>query len=98
MLHYLLHFRCYRGKIDWWQTEKQAIEDEANRKRSEAQAGIPKAEARERSAIECRTTFNHPGQTAKATAAKVNTGAVARGDKLAKERPDLAACSPQLTS
>lgn len=33
---------------------------------------------------------SEPGKQAKAAASKTNKGAVARGDKLAKERPDLA--------
>ena len=32
---------------------------------------------------------DEPGKKAKAKASKTNPGAVARGDKLAKERPDL---------
>ncbi len=73
-----------------FQAEKRRITEQANKKRAEAQAGIPKAEIKERAGTECPPTSKHPERKAKAHSAKVNMGAVARGDKLAKERPDLA--------
>jgi N6-adenosine-specific RNA methylase IME4 len=87
---YLIWKHC-NEESDAWQGKQREIAEEANAKRSISQKGVPKAEAKKRSATECRTTFDrHKGQQAKATAAQVNPGAVARGDKLAKERPDLA--------
>jgi len=73
-----------------WQSEKQQIANEANAKRSASQKGVSKAEAKERARTECSRTSKTPDRHAKAALAKVNPGAVARGDKLAKERPDLA--------
>jgi hypothetical protein len=81
---YLIWKFCHENSAAW-QTEKQRIADEANRKRSEAQAGVPKAEAKERARTECPKTFEEPAKEAKATASKTNPGAVARGDLLAKE-------------
>jgi hypothetical protein len=71
-------------------TEKAHIRQGANRKRSEAQVGIPKEEMKERARTECSRTSDTPERKAKAAASKTNPGAVARGDKIAKERPDLA--------
>lgn len=81
-----------------WQAAQQAIRDEANRKRSEA------AKERERAedgtlvpgpvlqhSVAVLDSDPHPGLTTKAAASKTNKGAVARGDKLRKKRPDLAA-------
>lgn len=75
-----------------WQAEQRRIQDEANRKRSEAQKDVPKAEAAERAATTCGTTFKQPERSsaAKATASKTNRGAVERMDRLVRERPDLA--------
>ena len=70
--------------------QQQAIQDEANRKRSKTQKGVSKAEAKERAGTKCSRTSKQPERKAKAAASKTNPGAVARGDKLAKERPDLA--------
>lgn len=86
---YLIWKFCHENSATW-QAEKQRIAEEANRKRSEAQAGVPKAEAKERARTECPKTFEEPAKEAKAAASKTNPGAVARGDLLAKERPDLA--------
>ena len=74
-----------------WLAEKQRIADEANRRRSEAQKDVPKAEAVERARTECPKTYSEPAKEAKAAASNTNAGAVARGDALAKNRPDLAA-------
>lgn len=77
-------------KSNEWQAEQRRIQDEANRKRSKAQKGVPKAEAQERARTQCSRTSTTPERKAKASMARVNAGAVARGDKLVKERPDLA--------
>ena len=61
------------------------IQAEANRKRSESQKGVPKAEAKERATTKCCNTSDHrKGQQAKAAASKTSLVDVARGDKLAK--------------
>lgn len=78
-----------------WQSTQQQIANEANAKRSKAAKeqhakSNPRAGEKSGSRTECPTTKQEPGKQAKAAAAKVNPGAVARGDKLAKERPDLA--------
>lgn len=86
---YLIWKHCNEHSKAWLE-QKQAIAEEANRKRSEAQKDVPKAEIKERARTECPKTFSEPGKTARAAASKTNPGAVARGDKLAKERPDLA--------
>lgn len=81
-----------------WQAAQQAIREEANRKRSEAakeQHEVSNPRAGE-SLVVGQTvlppeTKEEPGKQAKAAASKTNKGAVARGDKLRKKRPDLAA-------
>ena len=50
---------------------------------------MPKAEAAERARTDSPNT-SEPGKEAKATASNTNKGTVARMDKLAKDRPDLA--------
>jgi len=89
---YLVWKLCHEHSEEF-QEEKRRIQEEANRKRSEA------AKRRERTE---EGTFEpvveqsvpqvdrHEGKKAKAKASKTNPGAVARGDKLAKDRPDLA--------
>ena len=54
------------GQSAAWQAEKARIQAEANRKRSEAQVGIPKEEIKERAETESCRTSKHP--EAKATA------------------------------
>lgn len=73
-----------------WLAKKRSIADEANRKRSAAQSGVPKSEIKERVRTECPKSFGEPGKQSKAAASKTNPGAVARGDLLASKRPDLA--------
>lgn len=70
-----------------WKAERNRIRDEANRKRSETQKG----KTGEPAETECCRTSTHPEAKAKATASKTNPGAVQRGDRLAREYPDLAA-------
>lgn len=73
-----------------WQLQRQAIQDAANRKRSDAQKGIPKAE-KERSGTTSATTFQvHVTREAKAAASKTDRGTVERMDRLCEQRPDLA--------
>ena len=78
-----------------WQAERERIAAEANAKRSKA------ADARRGKGgkLEAKPVVEHcvPQQVdrhkakrAKAAASKTNVGAVARGDKLDRERPDLA--------
>ena len=64
-----------------------AIQETANRKRSETQKGIPKAE-KEPSATTSGKTF-HAGSEAKAVASKSNRGTVERMDQLLRKRTDL---------
>ena len=72
-------------------TKQQQIADEANAKRSETQKGVPKAEAGERGSTICATRLGHEkGQIAKAEAASVGRGTVARGDALVAARPGFA--------
>lgn len=89
---YLIWKRCGE-QSEAWAAEQDGIKAEANRKRSEA------AKRRERKSdgtlasgsTDCRTTGRRDKTNqAKAAASKTNAGAVARGDKLEKEAPDLA--------
>ena len=87
-----------------WQAEQQRIRDEANQKRSEVakQRGRAKDGTFEShgepqdssSATTCGTTGQredrHEMSRAKALASRTNRGAVERGNKLVRERPDLA--------
>lgn len=88
---YLIWKHCHENS-DAWQAKKHGIADAANRKRSEAAKEQPRTER----GFDAKQVHGHSVRTpevtrpAKATAAKVNAGAVARGDKLAKDRPDLA--------
>lgn len=86
---YLIWKHCHERSEEHRETQRR-IAEEANRKRSKTQKGVPKEEAKERARTECPKTFAEPGKAAKAAASKTNPGAVARGDKLAKHRPDLA--------
>ena len=86
-----------------WQREREKIKDEANKKRSEANKGIPYApkggtrKPEGDKVVEQSVPLPFPSlarphlaRNAAAVASKTNPGAVARGEKLAKERPDLA--------
>lgn len=86
------------------QTEQQRIQEEANRKRSEKAKAQPRTEDGTKLTAEEQVVQQSVGtpakdknvaQSAKAAASKTNPGAVARGDKLAKERPDLAPGCPR---
>jgi hypothetical protein len=65
-----------------------------NRKRSEAAKGQPRTEDGLFQPVVQQTVAlpvkEHKATKAKAKASKTNAGAVARGDKLANDRPDLA--------
>jgi len=85
---------------DAWQAEQKRIQDEANAKRAEAakaqenranQHTKPEAvEVVPQSVAAPAKKTEHKTSATKAAASKTNRGAVERGDKLAKERPDLA--------
>ena len=106
---YLIWKHCTENS-EQWISVRQAIQDEANRKRSEAakerertEEGTFQPQVRhsvapmenEHKPVVGQSVLpvdkkQEPGKTAKATASKTNAGAVARGDKLAEQRPDLA--------
>jgi N6-adenosine-specific RNA methylase IME4 len=85
------------GQSEAWQAEQARIQEEANRKRSEAakaQHEVSKPYAGEKMVVEHSvpppSAKEHKKRKSKAAASKTNPGAVARGEKLIKERPDLA--------
>ena len=95
---YLL-WKFFHEQSDAWQTEKQRIADEANRKRSEAAKEQPRTETgfAGKQVVEqsvpppdASPEKAHKQRATKAKASKTNKGAVQRGDQLAAERPDLA--------
>ena len=82
---------------DEWQAEQKRIQDEANRKRSEATKVQPRSEdgTMQKKPVQPQTVTKPDysktkSSTAKATASKTNRGAVERMDRLDRERPDLA--------
>jgi N6-adenosine-specific RNA methylase IME4 len=94
---YLIWKFCYE-QSEAFQIKKKHIQEEANRKRSEAAKEQPRIKTETG-----KTVFDgqviqqsvvlpdhRKGQKAKASASKTNAGAVSRGDKLANDRPDLA--------
>jgi N6-adenosine-specific RNA methylase IME4 len=95
---YLIWKHCTE-ESDAWQAAKLVAKIKADEKRSEAAKGQPyapkggkrKAESEKvvRQSVE-QPTRRDKGNQAKASASKTNPGAVARGDKLAADRPDLA--------
>jgi N6-adenosine-specific RNA methylase IME4 len=91
---YLIWAECSENS-DAWQAKKKQIKAEADQKRSDTQKDVPKVQARERrndiqQNVGSRSGHTPPASKAKAAASKTNAGAVARGDQLRKERPDLA--------
>lgn len=74
-----------------WMRRQAEIRDEANRKRSEAQAGITKAEMAERERTTCAPTFKVDVREEAAKASNTNRGAIERQQALRERRPDLAA-------
>jgi N6-adenosine-specific RNA methylase IME4 len=92
---YLIWKHCHE-ESEAWQAQRQAIADEANAKRSVAAKEQPRTPDGKRLAeksgapTECRRS-SEPQTRAKAAASGTDAGSVARGDKLAKDRPDLAA-------
>lgn len=85
---YLIGKFCHE-QSEGWQVERARIRDEGNRKRSESQKGVSKADASERRGTQSTTTL-HVARESKAKHFGVNVGAVAKGDALAAKRPDLA--------
>lgn len=91
---YLIWKACHE-KSEAWQAEQQRIQDEANRKRSEAAKERERKEDGTLKASSVPTTSGKTGDknvgpAAKAAASKTNRGTVERMDRLVKERPDLA--------
>ena len=74
-----------------WQARQREIQEQANRKRSEKQKGIAKAE-KERASTTCGRSSAPRGKGTgeKAKASKTNRGAIERQATLRRERPDLA--------
>lgn len=92
---YLIWKFCTEQSEAWLSTQQQ-IANEANAKRSKAAKEQPRSEDGKRLARKQVVGQSdplpdkHKGRNAKASASKVSASTVARGDKLAKERPDLA--------
>jgi N6-adenosine-specific RNA methylase IME4 len=93
---YLIWKHCHE-QSEGWQAERKRITNEANEKRSKAAKGMPYAPkgGKRKDEKVVQQSVGEPSHTSKsskskASAAKVNPGAVARGDKLVKIRPDLA--------
>lgn len=91
-----LQNRLRGGNSPLWQlifqAEKRRIQEEANRKRAEAAREQPRTEMGVFQPVVEQSVpqpERHKSKPAKAAASKTNPGAVARGDKLVKERPDL---------
>jgi len=85
-----------------WAAKRQQIADEANRKRSEAAKGQPRTPDGNRLAEKqvVQQSVEQParrdkGNQARAAASKTNPGAVARGDKLARERTEYVPANPK---
>lgn len=87
------------GQSDKWVAEQDRIHAEANAKRSRAAKAQPRTADGRRLAegqvlqqsVAVPVDELHKGQYAKAVAAGVNAGAIARAEALANNRPDLAA-------
>jgi hypothetical protein len=87
--NYLIWKSCSE-KSEAWQVEQKRLRDEANRKRSEAQVGIPKAETKERKATSSGSTLTRDyakeqsakTSTVKAAASHTKRGTVERMDLL----------------
>lgn len=91
---YLIWKFCHE-QSEAFQGTQRKIAEEANRKRSEATKEQPRKDGKLAEKQVVQQTVEQParrdkGNQAKAAASKTNPGAVARGDKLAKHRPDLA--------
>mgnify|MGYP001281231179 CR=1 FL=1 len=94
----LIWKRCHE-QSEIWHAEQQRIQDEANRKRSEATKEQPRTEdglwqdkeaGGGTSSATTREPKEHKSRTAKAAASKTNRGTVERMDRLEHGRPDLA--------
>jgi len=91
---YLIWKFCHE-KSEGWVEKQAAIQEEANRKRSEAMKGVPYAPDGEKRKPEKKVDVQtvqepSPRREAKAALSNTNMGAVARGDALVEKRPDLA--------
>jgi N6-adenosine-specific RNA methylase IME4 len=90
---YLIWKFCSEQGDDFLKAKEQ-IKMDADRKRSEAAKERPRNETGTFQPVEQQSVAavdsEHPEYKAKAAMSQTNAGAVARGDKLAKERPDLA--------
>ncbi|MDX9763263.1 MAG: hypothetical protein RBT82_14545, partial [Desulfomonilia bacterium] len=90
-----LIWKVKNEKSTEWQAAREAIRDDANRKRSEATKAQPRTEDGTRLASgggtnSTTTSDPHKIRNAKAQASNTNKGAVAKGDYLYDRRPDLA--------
>jgi N6-adenosine-specific RNA methylase IME4 len=93
---YLIWKYCHE-QSEAFQAEKKRIEDEANKRRSQAaiEGKVGKASKNKEEPLVLQQSVvvlndHRKGQQAKAIASNTNPGAAQRGDKLAKARPDLA--------
>ncbi len=93
---YLIWKEC-QEKSKEWQQEQERIKEEANKKRSEATKKATRDENGTfvsgpvvEQSVPPPAKKTHKIRGTKAILSKTNRGAVQRGDKLAKERPDLA--------
>jgi len=93
---YLIWKFCHENS-EAFQAEKKRIAEEANAKRSEAAKGQPRNEdgTMGEKPVVGQTVLppvakEEPAKKSKSQASNTNAGAVARGDQLANERPDLA--------
>lgn len=91
---YLVWRHC-NEKSEAWEAERQRIQQSGNKARSKAakkQHAVSAPRRGERLVVPQSVVppKKRPGEEARAAASKTNRGAVARGDKLATVRPDLA--------
>jgi N6-adenosine-specific RNA methylase IME4 len=96
---YLIWAKCSENS-EVWKAKKKQIKAEADQKRSEAAKGNDNASKKREDKTVVQQSVaqpfpqpeerRHKSTPTKATASKTNAGAVARGDQLRKQRPDLA--------
>lgn len=93
---YLIWKHCSK-QSDGWEAERLRIQSEANAKRSENSKSQPRkadgtmaTKPAPQHSVGATVNKGNKAQAAKSAASRTNPGAVARGDKLDKERPDLA--------
>ena len=88
---YLIWKHCHEQSASW-RHKAECIKKSGDKKRSATQKQNTKGSVRTScTTTPTNTTEKDKTRKAKAEASKTNMGAVARGDKLAKDRPDLAA-------